>query len=278
MIFVNCTLPATDAGNVAKETVSGASPVTRLKASVDPRKMKQIASKEAWTGIADCRNCGLRRSALFAELTEDDFKRLHSPVDQYDYPEGTTIYRSGQSLGTMFTIRSGLVKLVQYLPDGSQRIVRLLRSGDIAGLECIVDDCCHHDAIALHPTQACRLSVDEVKKIAHDNPKLFNELMSRWNRALSDADFWLTGLSTGSARQRMARLLMRLVGDNPDGYCRFFGREDVGGILGITTETASRVIAEFKRKGLITQASQNRFQCDLARLGVIVDGTAGAGD
>lgn len=239
--------------------------------------MKQIASKEAWTGIADCRNCKLRQSALFADLTEEDFQKLHSPVDQYDYPEGATIYRTGQALGTMFTIRSGLVKLVQYLPDGSQRIVRLLRKGDIAGLECIADDCFHHDAIALHPTQACRLSVDEVKRLARHNPKLFSELMSRWNKALSDADFWLTGFSTGSARQRMARLLIRLAADSAEGTCRFFGREDVGGILGITTETASRVIAEFKRKDLITQSGQNQFRCDLSRLSKIVDDSASPG-
>ena len=74
--------------------------------------------------------------------------------------------------------------------------------------------------------------------------------MSRWQRALSEADAWLTELSTGSARQRVARLLLRLVRDRESSECDLFSREDMGAMLGITTETTSRTIAEFKRQGL----------------------------
>ena len=233
--------------------------------------MKLIASNEAWTGIADCKNCRLRQSALFADLTEEDFAKIHSPVDQYDYGEGATIYRAGDSSSAMFTIRSGLVKLVQYLPDGTQRIVRLLRAGDVTGLECFAGNQYLHDAIALHNTQLCRLPVEDVRRLAQGNPKLFNEVMSRWKMALADADFWLTGFTTGSARQRVARLLIRLSDKEAGNMCRLFGRGDLGDILGITTETASRIMAEFKRQGLIVENTQNTFQCNLAELQKLAD-------
>lgn len=47
----------------------------------------------------------------------------------------------------------------------------------------------------------------------------------------------------------MARLLQRLASGREDGACELFGREDMGSMLGITTETASRIVAEFKRSG-----------------------------
>ncbi len=234
--------------------------------------MKMVAPNEAWTGVADCMNCKLRQTALFADLKEEDFAKLHSPVDQYDYPEGTPIYRAGECHNAMYTIRSGLVKLVQVLPDGTQRIVRLLRAGDVTGLECFAGDEYLHDAIALHRTQICRLPAKEVKNLAQGNPALFNELMKRWQKAVSDADFWLTGFSTGSARQRVARLLIRMSDSSAGDMCRLFGREDLGDILGITTETASRIMAEFKRQGLIVENAQNTFQCDITALQKIIDG------
>jgi CRP/FNR family transcriptional regulator, anaerobic regulatory protein len=79
--------------------------------------------------------------------------------------------------------------------------------------------------------------------------------MARWQRALSEADAWLTELSTGSARQRVARLLLRLVRDRESSECELFSREDMGAMLGVTTETTSRTIAEFKRQSLLVETS-----------------------
>jgi hypothetical protein len=40
-------------------------------------------------------------------------------------------------------------------------------------------------------------------------------------------------------------------------------------MLGITTEHASRTVAEFKRNGVITELAPNRYRCDMAQLGSI---------
>ena len=90
--------------------------------------------------------------------------------------------------------------------------------------------------------------------------------MQRWQRALSEADAWLTELSTGSARQRIARLLLRLVHDTHSSECELFSREDIGAMLGITTETSSRAIAAFKRKSLLMETEPNRFLVDVPNL------------
>jgi len=36
----------------------------------------------------------------------------------------------------------------------------------------------------------------------------------------------------------------------------------MGALLGVTTETASRTVAEFKRQGLVREVSANLFDCD----------------
>lgn len=228
--------------------------------------MKRVPLAEAWTGVADCRACAIRRSVLFAGLVEKDFDELHRPIDQMLFPAGGSIYSAGDPGETLFTIRSGLVKLTRFLPDGSQRIVRLLRRTDVMGLETLIGNDYEHTAITLQDTELCRLPVEAVRRLSRGNNQLYNELMARWHRALSDADRWIADFSTGTARARVARLLLWLAELEEGNTCQLFGREDLGAVLGLTTETASRTMAEMKRQGLISETKPNRFLLDIARL------------
>jgi CRP/FNR family transcriptional regulator, anaerobic regulatory protein len=228
--------------------------------------VKSVTLREAWSGEADCLHCSLRASVLFAGLAEDAFDRIHDPIDQFTLKAGSVLYHAGDSGEYLFTVRSGSLKLVQYLPDGSQRIVRIARTTDVLGLEAVLDEGYQHEAIALHVTEVCRFPARLVRELGRDSPGLHRELMARWQRALTEADAWLTELSTGSARQRVARLLLRLVRDRETSECQLFGREDMGAMLGVTTETASRTIAEFKRQSLLVETAPNLFLLDIPNL------------
>ncbi len=228
--------------------------------------MKLISDKDAWEGQADCISCAIRNSVLFAGLDEKDFDQVHQPIDIYSLPVNSTLYRAGDKGDRLFTIRSGVLKLVQYLPDGNQRIVRLIRSTDVIGLEALLGHPYQHDAVVLHPTQACSLPVSVVQALSATNPVLHKQLLTRWQHALTEADAWLTELSTGSAKQRVARLLLRLVKDEQASECDLFSREDMGAMLGITTETTSRVIASFKRASLLVETVPNHFLLDIRNL------------
>lgn len=233
--------------------------------------VKSVTLRDAWSGEADCLNCALRTSALFAGLREQDFKCIHDPIDQFALKPGTALYHAGDRSDFMFTVHSGALKLVQYLVDGSQRIVRIARSTDVLGLEALVEEGYQHAAIALQATVVCRFPTRVVRELERENPALHRELMARWQRALNEADAWLTELSTGTARQRVARLLLRLVRDRESSECQLFSREDIGAMLGITTETASRIIAEFKRQSLLVETASNVFLLDIPNLRRIAD-------
>ena len=230
----------------------------------------RVAFKDAWSGEADCQRCSLRESVLFAGLTESDFEKIHQPINQFVLKPGQTLYQAGDHGDRMFTIRSGIVKLVQYLPDGAQRIVRLVKTADVTGLEALLGRPYDHDAVVMQTTEICCLPVDTVRALSQDNPTLHIELLTRWQRALSEADAWLTELSTGSSRERVARLLLRLVRGADDQRCELFGREDLGAMLGITTETASRTVAGFKRQGLLEDLGANRFWVDVDGLNALL--------
>ena len=215
--------------------------------------MKLALVNAAWEGADKCRDCGIRHLVLFADLNQDDFNLIHSPIDDYELDAGETLYQESSQPRFIYTIRSGLVKLVHYLPNGNYRIVRLLKQGDVGGMEALNGTSYLHHAIALENTLVCRIPTAEIVYLNQKSPRLFKQLTARWQKVISDADVWLANLTIGSAKKRVASLLLYLAtrSDTQANYSFLLGREDMGALLGITTETASRVTAEFKRDGLI---------------------------
>ncbi|HFD12134.1 MAG TPA: Crp/Fnr family transcriptional regulator [Crenotrichaceae bacterium] len=214
--------------------------------------MNRIAVLEAWTGNARCLHCNIRKLALFADLNQEDFDLIHEPIDDMDFDAGETIYTMTDSPSYVYTIRSGLVKLVHDLANGSYRIVRILRQGDVAGIEALNGKAYLQNAVPLLPTAVCRIPRAEIERLNDQSPRLTKQLTERWYKAISDADTWLSELTTGTSRRRVASFLLYLDDNKHSDECYIPSREDIGAVLAITTETSSRIIAEFRRNGWIT--------------------------
>lgn len=231
--------------------------------------LKKDMIRAAWRGQQECETCDVRNVALFAGLRESDFEGLHVAIEDLEFRAGATLYNVDDPGLAVFTVRTGLVKLVQYLPNGGQRIVRLVKRGGTAGLEATVGEPYAHSAVAVHTSRVCRIPAASLDDLRSRNAGLCMHLMQRWHDAVRQADDWLTYLSTGTARSRMARLLLYLMDDTGDPTCRLLGREDMAAILGVTMETASRLVAEFRRDRVIVRQAGRRFTCDTERLGEI---------
>ena len=236
--------------------------------------MKPISLHAIWLGETKCRYCAVRNSALFAGLEESDFPHIHQPIKDVALAPQDALYHMNERGNMLFTLRSGVMKLVQYLPDGSQRIVRLLRDGNALGLEALVQQPYQHDAVALSECEVCVIPVEVVEQLSRQQPRLHRELMARWQQALSEADVWLTQFTSGTARQRVARLLLRLSCPDQNHPLPLFGREDMGAMVGLTTETVSRTIAELRRTQLIQELRQNQLLLNHLELRRIAEGSA----
>ena len=124
----------------------------------------------AWQGPPQCEHCGIRHLVLFADLSHDDFSLIHKPVDELVFKVGEALYQAGDLPEHVYTVREGLIKLVQFLPNGEQRIVRLLKQGDATGMEALLGEPYAHNAIVLQPVSACRIPVEVVERLSRDYP------------------------------------------------------------------------------------------------------------
>ncbi len=235
--------------------------------------MKQDKIETAWSGVEKCENCGIRHLALFADLEHDDFVHIHNPIHETNFKHGDAIYHLESSAEHVYTVRSGLVKLVQYLSDGTPRIVRILRPGDLAGIEITSGGTYQHDAIALTMVETCQIPMTVINKLSEETPRLHRQLLERWKNALITADSWLTKLSTGVARNRVIHLLMWLDErtSQMDGSFILPVREDIGAMVALTTETVSRIIAELRRSEIITMLPGQRASIHRDELSQLIE-------
>ena len=213
--------------------------------------MIPIKTDSAWRGTADCRACGIRDMVLFADLREEDFNLIHAPIDDLEFAAGQAIVRVGDTATSLYTLRTGMVKLVRNTLDGRQRIVRVMRSGDVIGLEALMGPVYESDAMALTSVKVCRLPLQVIQRLNRETPRLHQRLLERWHSSLKEADDWLAELNFGNARQRLAGLILKMRSPQEPDVSTQFSREDMGAMLDLKLETVSRTLNAFAREGLI---------------------------
>jgi CRP/FNR family transcriptional regulator len=168
--------------------------------------MKIYDIKSNLLDLARCHTCGIREGALCSEMADDEFRRLSLSVEDFQYPVGSVLFRQESEGLHIFSIRKGMVKLTRLRPNGDQRIMRILRPGDVGGLEVIVTEKYEYDAIALDDVLACRIPVDVIQQMDAESPQLHKKLLEKWHTTLHEADEWMVELTAGTVRARLARL------------------------------------------------------------------------
>lgn len=170
------------------------------------------------------------------------------------------LFREGEATDSVYALRRGLVKLVAYSPDGRMRIVRLHGPGALLGLGGLLNPTHEYTAVAVDRVEADCLSLTAVARLRKDDPELYCRLLETWYVYLRSADFWITDFSTGSIRARVARLvnfLATLQRNAASGRVELLTCEEMAGILGVTVESVSRTLAEFKRRKLLKAVRPN---------------------
>jgi CRP-like cAMP-binding protein len=214
-----------------------------------------------------CLDCSARRFSLFGVLDEAALQQMHYRIADITLEPGQYLYAAGVRGAAAFTIREGVVRLERSSERGERRIVRLAGRSTMVGMEAMLSQTYAADAIACTPVKVCGLPRELIDELALQRPALLHDLMKRWQGALDEADEWLTEMSAGSARWRMLRLLLKLSEFNgPDGLVWLPTRQEMGAMLDMTVETASRLVSALKREGVIDTPDARHLRIDMPAL------------
>lgn len=218
----------------------------------------------------DCAACPAESLGLFSGAFRTQRAYLVEGFRIVQVAPQELLYRLGDAAEFVFILRYGLMKLVRYSAGGDERIVRLARGGDTVGLEALSGNPYRHTAVALSDTALCRVPARLVLETERNDPRFVDRVMAEMQEELEKADLFLTELCSGAAHARIARLLLHLREGRGDEACFLPMREEIGSLLGVTMETASRIVAEFRRDGLIRPLDDGqRVALDIPRLEAI---------
>jgi len=225
-------------------------------------KKKAYCTDEKWPGHPDCVHCAIRGTVLFSVLNDAELEEALQDIDNRWYETGDQLFSQGATAGHVYTIRTGCVKMVHALGDGNRRIVRMHYRGDAIGLESVLGQSHHNSAIIMQKADICRIPVSVIHVLKKRNPQIYEQLMRRWQNNLEEAESFITELGTGHAEARLARLLLKLDAHSERNCIPNLLREDIAAIIGVTTETASRLMADFRRRKFILDKEDHGIHCD----------------
>jgi CRP/FNR family transcriptional regulator len=232
------------------------SPVT---AEISPRSRCVTLVNEQQS---DCARCGMRLSALFGAIDPskfaDELKSIHNGIVR----ENSVIYRQGDVADAVFTIRTGLIKLVHQ--NESEEIVRLLGRGGAIGLEAASGGRYEHTVVAIRDLNLCRIPASTLRVLMEQHPRLLSGLADQWREHATLSEQWISTLSRGKHQDRVAsliRLIVKISGDSPNAV-RLPRTAEMAAILDSSPTYLSRWMATLKRKRLLTRIGPWLYRCD----------------
>ena len=224
-----------------------------------------------------CSVCVLGQFCLPVGLSASDVSRVDALVkERVHLQKGESLYRHGDPLSSVYSVRFGTLKTEYCLQDGRQQVIGFHLPGEILGLDGIGEGQYQSDAIALEESEVCIIRYEAFEDLALQIPLLqqqFHRIMSR--EIARDYGVMLL-LGSMRAEERLAAFLLNLSqrfaarGYSSKSFLLRMTRNEIGSYLGLKLETISRALSHFQTEGIIAVQNKSVEILDAGRLRAMV--------
>lgn len=202
-----------------------------------------------------CGDCDVRTMAVCAALEPNEIGALERIMTSRRIGADETLVEEGERRRRVYSLTSGMLRLVIGLPDGRRQITGFLLPGDYLGLA--DEDVYSATAEAVVPSSLCAFPVTEMDLLVARYPKLNERLFGFTRAALRHARENQMILGRLAPVEKLATFLLMLsqravehrMAANPIAIA--MSRSDIADYLGLTIETVSRSFTKLRSQGLI---------------------------
>lgn len=224
--------------------------------STNPVKPQPIVT-ELHCSVEDQRRL-LGNSPYFRALNEEQIVQVQRRFVQRHHHADATIHYAGEPATRLSIVAAGSVKLVRTTPDGKDVVTDLLTPGDQFGSLAELGDASYQETAIAH-TECCILSTTApvFSDLLREFPAIAIDTLAIVAKRLGEARSTIEQLSAHPVEQRVVQLLLHLaerVGVERDGGILIdlpLSRQDIADMTGTTVESASRVMSELRKSGVI---------------------------
>jgi CRP/FNR family transcriptional regulator len=205
---------------------------------------------------------------VFCTLDDNQVNELALDKSCNIYKKGQLIFYEGNRPTGLYCVNQGKIKIFQTGEEGKEQILRLAKEGDILGYRALISGEPYSGSGAvMEDAVVCYIPRKTFFELLQKNSELSTRMMQLLSHDLKEAEARITGLAQKPVRERMAETILMLrefYGTDDDEIIQAsVSREDIAGIVGTSTETCIRVIADFKHEKLIELAGKRIKISDL---------------
>lgn len=205
----------------------------------------------------------LSQARYFSGLSAEALEEVSRRFSELHYPAGSVICHEGGHAERLFFVAHGKVKLLRHSPAGDDVLLDLLPRGALFGGLAPLGTR-HYPETAVAQTNSCVLAISgaDFQLLLEQHPQITLAVLASVARSLDDARETVRQIITSDVRARIATALLKLaerLGENETGGVLIntpISRQDLAAMIGATPETVSRVMADFKREGLLDSGRQ----------------------
>lgn len=199
---------------------------------------------------------GVERSAFSPVCREAALKK--------HYKRGDVLFNQGEPSEALYLIKDGSFKLVRGNEDGKEVILQVAGKGEVLG-EAALFRAGEHPvtAVAMEDSRVCSLSRRRFEKVLRESPDLALQVIFSLGSRLYSTWEQVSDLRTGTTRERVLNLLLRLAGEHgepcPEGTLVrvYLTQQDIADFVGVSRVMVARTIKELADCNYLTR--KNRY-------------------
>lgn len=200
--------------------------------------------------------------ALKDRLSEEDFNTYLESKKVVQFSKHDTIFEDGQTPDGVYFLTKGTAKLAKFGAYGKEQILRFIKENDLIGYRSLLcGENFQAKAEAMTDVEAMFLPADFFMHLLEVDSKLSFVMLQKIAYELGESANTVTFLAQKTVRERLAEVLILLeqkLGTDEEGFIKIsLTREEIANLIGTATESAIRLISEFRNDELIESEGRN---------------------
>jgi DNA-binding response OmpR family regulator len=175
------------------------------------------------------------------------------------------LFMEGKTAHSLYFVQSGTLKTYKTTEYGKCLVTGMYGSGQFVGqLSLLTEKGKYIDtASVLDEATVIKIPKEDFKTLLYGNKLISNKFISMISNDLIALQNQLVQMAFATVKQRLAQVLLKLYKNETLNANKTEGiqisREDLAGLLGTATETAIRMLTDFKVEGLVKIDSHRRI-------------------
>lgn len=200
----------------------------------------------------------LRKLPLLRHLSVAEFEELAQDIQVRHVKKGEIIFKAGDKSSVLYIVCAGQFKIFSHTVDGREQIMYVYNQGDfVGGLNLLKEHSYVYTGQALEDSIICTMSKPFFDRTCLNNPNVLRQILEKSYDRIRWAEELIARLANTNAGIKVAELLLWMAlryGVKTEEGIRIelnLSREELGSYAGLTRETFTRKLGEFKDMGYI---------------------------